>query len=268
MQVIYLDTLLAVNLFIDYVLLCITKTLLHINAKHRRLILGAIVGAILSLCIFIPVYSVLLSALIKILTALCVVYVSFGKGSFHKTFVRLLTFLGMSMILSTSVVLINNFIKPTDVIVYKDVIYIDISPKILLISTAVTYFCLSVYHRISNIHKIKSETHKITMELRNNQRLNFEAAIDTGCNLKEPFSGLPVILTEESLLADINPEDNKMRLIPYSTAAGSDLIMGFKPSYIAIDDKEIQNGCYIGIFKGKLKGEIKSIMGTELLEVI
>lgn len=268
MQIIYIDTLLAVNLFIDYLLLCLTKKLLHINAKNSRLLIGASAGAILSLCIFIPIYSVLLSAMLKILSAVLVAYISFGNGSFRQMSVRFLTFMIMSMVLSTSVVLINNFLKPTGVIVYKDSIYIDISPKILLISTAVTYLCLSIYHKLSDAHKINTQIHKVTFMYGENMKLTFESAVDTGCKIKEPFSGLPVIFAEESLISGIKIDDSKMRIIPYSTMAGSDLVMGFKPSYLAIDNKEHHKGCYIGICKGKLKGEIKSIMGPELLEVI
>lgn len=267
MQIIYIDTLLAVNLFIDYVLLYITKMLLHINTSNRRLLIGACAGALLSLCVFLPIYSVLLSAIIKITSSITIVLTAYGKGSFHRISIRTIAFIIISMILSTTIMLINNFVKPTDVIVYKDVIYINISPKILLISTAVVYFGLSLYQRISGKHRINAQTHKITLTFENSH-LTFESAIDTGCNLREPFSGLPVIITEESLISDVKPNDNKLRLIPYSTAAGSDMLIGFKPNHLAIDGKELNNGCYIGICKGKLKGEIKSIMGPELLEVI
>ncbi len=268
MQVIYLDTLLAVNLFIDYILLSITKTILHINTKQRRLLLGASLGALLTLTIFIPIYSVFLSALVKLISAIIVTITAFPKGYFRKTTVRALTYLGISMILSTAVVIINNFLNPTGVIVYKDTIYINISPKILIISTAVIYLIISIYERISTVHKIKSETHKVTLTLNNNSKITFESAVDTGCNLREPFSGLPVILTEESLLTNQIITPDKMRIIPFSTAAGSDLIMGFKPDYLAIDGKELHSGCYIGICKNKLQGEIKSIMGPEFLEAI
>lgn len=268
MQVIYLDTLLAVNLFIDYILLWITKIILHINTKHIRLLIGASLGALLTLTIFIPVHSITISALLKLLTSCAVIIAAFPKVSLRKVMVRILTYLGMSMILSTSVVLINNFVKPTSVIVYKDTIYINISPKILIISTAAVFLCLCIYNRISTVHKIKSQTHRITLTLDNITNITFESAVDTGCNLKEPFSGLPVILAEKCLLEKQIIEKDKLRLIPFSTAAGSDIIMGFKPKYLAIDGKELHSGCYIGICKNKLKGEIKSIMGPEFLEVI
>lgn len=268
MQIIYIDTLICVNLFIDYILLCITKKILHINAKMYRILLGAVTGAISTLTAFLPFHSVFLSALYKIGTTTLIIIISFGKGTFRKTIVRLMTFLGFSMILSTSVVLINDLWSTKKVIIYNDALYFDISPVALLITTAIVYIILSLYNKLSSVHKLRCEVHKITLSTDKVKRLTFETAIDTGCNLKEPFSGLPVILTEEDVLSGIDISEEKMRVIPYRTAAGSAIIQGFKPNYIDIDGKVIRNGCYIGICKDKLNGEIKSIMGTELLEVI
>ena len=225
-------------------------------------------GSLLTLTVFIPIHSVLLSALIKLTSACAVTVTAFPKASFHKFTVRTLTYIGISMILSTAVVLINNLIKPTGMIVYKDTIYINISPKILIISAAVIYLIISIYDRVCSVHKIKSKTHKITITINNQTKITFESAIDTGCNLKEPFSGLPVILAEESLFKNYTVPNTKMRIIPFSTAAGSDLIMGFKPENLTIDNKELFGGCYVGICKNKLNGEIKSLMGPDLLEAI
>ena len=79
MQVIYIDTLLTVNLFIDYILLCIVKKTLHINARHRRLLLGACLGSMLTLSVFIQGSSVLFSAFVKLNTAAAVIFTAFPK---------------------------------------------------------------------------------------------------------------------------------------------------------------------------------------------
>lgn len=268
MQVIYLDTLLCVNLFIDFLLLLIIKKALHINTKFRRIIIASAVGSLSSLVAFLPVYSVFLSAIYKILSAILIVWIAFGKTDFRKMCVRFMSFLGFSMILSTAVILMNNLLSTEKLIIYNDVIYFDISPTALLFTTAFIYAVISIYHKMASIHKLRCEIHKITLSTDKIKKLTFESALDTGCNLKEPFSGLPVILTEEVVFDNIGINENKLRVIPYSTAAGSDIILGFKPEHIEIDGRKIEKGCYIGICKDKLKGEIKSIMGTDLLEAI
>lgn len=266
MQTIYVDTLLCVNLFIDYLLLCITKKVLHIQTRTRRLLLSSLVGALSSLIALLPFYSVFLSALWKIAMGIAIVLIAFGKGNFRKICLRFLTFLGLSMVLSSSIVVLNNLWNTNRIIIYNDVIYFDISPLALLITTAVVYTILLIYNKLSSA-KLRCEVHRVTISTDYIRNLTFESAIDTGCNLREPFSGLPVILTEEEVFDDTGIKENKMRVIPFSTISGSDIILGFKPKMVEIDGKKLKNGCYIGICKNKLNGEIKSIMGQDLLEV-
>lgn len=268
MRIIYLDTLICVNLFIDFLILYIIKRTLHINVKTSRVLLGSIIGALCTLSILIPLRSTFISAVYKIGTSVLIIYISYGKSSLKNASIRLLTYLGINMILSGLVISINLLWKPTGVFIYNDNIYFDISPTVLLITTGVVYITLSIYHQITSTQNVKSSVHKVTLSVTDMGSITFETAIDTGCCLKEPFSGLPVILIEKDIIKDLTPNEDKMRIIPYSTAAGSDYVYGFKPSYLDIDGKEIFEGCYIGLLSGTLKGEIKSIMGPELMEVI
>ncbi len=267
MQTIYIDTLMCVNLFIDYILLLVTKKTLHIRARTRRLILSSLVGAFTSLWALLPFYSVFLSATEKISSAIIIILIAFGKTDFRNTCIRFITFLGLGMILSSSVLLINNLLKTDKLIIYNDVIYFDISPVALLATTGFVYISVIIYQKLTT-NKFRSEIHQITLSTGNISKLTFESALDTGCNLKEPFSGLPVILTEEELFDSTGINENKLRVIPFSTVSGSDIILGFKPDKIEIDGKELAKGCYIGICRNKLNGEIKSIMGQDLLEVL
>ncbi|MBQ4568916.1 MAG: sigma-E processing peptidase SpoIIGA [Ruminococcus sp.] len=267
MQTIYIDTLLCVNLFIDYILLLITRKTLHIHTRTKRLIFSSLFGACTSLCALLPFYSVFLSAMEKIISAIIIVLIGFGRSNFRNICIRFITFLGLGMILSSAVLLINNLLRTDKLIIYNDVIYFDISPIALLCTTAIVYISVIIYHKLTS-NKFRSEIHKITLSTGSINKLTFESALDTGCNLKEPFSGLPVILTEEELFEPTGICENKLRVIPFSTVSGSDIVLGFKPDKVEIDGKELKKGCYIGICRNKLTGEIKSIMGQDLLEVL
>ncbi len=267
MQTIYIDTLMCVNLFIDYILLLITQKTLHIRTRTRRLILSSLFGAITSLCALLPFYSVFLSAIEKIASAIVIILIAFGKSNFRNTCIRFISFLGLGMILSSTVLVINNLLRTDKLIIYNDVIYFDISPLALLLTTGIVYLAVSIYQKLT-ANKFRSEIHKITLSTGNISNLTFESALDTGCNLKEPFSGLPVILTEEEIFEPTGVTENKLRVIPFTTVSGSDIILGFKPDKIKIDGKELKKGCYIGVCRNKLNGEIKSIMGQDLLEVL
>ena len=268
MRTIYLDTLICVNLFIDYIILCIIKLLLHINVKNNRIILGALLGALSTLTVLIPISSVLLSATVKILTTIAIIITAYGKATLRRFTIRSLLFLGISMILSSLVITLNLLWKPTGVYIYNNELYFDISPSILIIATAVIYLIANIYQRLSASQTLCCHIFKVSFTFSDDCKFTFETALDTGCNLTEPFSGLPVILTEESLLLNFDCPQELMRVIPYNTAAGSDFVYGFKPRYVEINGKPLAKGCYIAICNNKINGEVKSIMGHRIAEVL
>lgn len=266
MQIIYIDSLVCVNMFIDYIILYAIRKTLHINSKGFRLLLGSLLGGLITLGIFLPFYTTLFSVFYRIVTALAIVLTAFGFSSFRKLLIRSLAYFGISLVFCGTVVLFEFIFHPKGVVIYNDTVYFDVSPITLLITTLIAYMGLSIYDKLSYNYKIKSQVIKVKVQIDDSESLHFDSAVDTGCKLREPFSGLPVILVEKSLLGDIQIPSEKQRIIPFSTAASSDIIYGFKPKRVEISDKEVKGGCYLGICENKLKGEIKSIMGTELLD--
>ncbi len=268
MQVIYIDTLLCVNLFIDYIILFTIRKFLHINSTLLRLILGSIFAALTTLGVFLPFYTRLFSVFYRLFAAIVTILIAFGFGSIRKLIIRSLAFLLTGMVLCGVVILFELGFDPKKICVYNDSIYFDISPVTLILVTTATYIVLSIFEKMRNQHNIKSRILSITIHTTDCTCMSFKAMVDTGCKLKEPFSGLPVILAEEELLKSVHIPPERMRLIPFSTASGTGSVYGFRPHKLYIDGKIISSGCYIGICKNKLKGEIKSITGTELAEAI
>ncbi len=264
MQIIYIDSLICVNMFIDYIILYSMKKILHIHSKGFRLLLGSALGGALTLGIFLPFYTALFSVFYRIITAVAIVLTAFSFGDFRKFSVRTLAFVGVSLVFCGTVVLFEFLFHPRGVIIYNDTVYFDISPLALLLTTAIAYIGLMIYDKLSANRKIKTEIFTVTVFISENENFRFESALDTGCNLREPFSSLPVILAEKSLFSGFEVPMEKLRIIPFKTASGSGTIYGFKPQRVEISGKELKEGCYIGICSDILKGEIKSIMGTEI----
>lgn len=264
--VIYVDTLICVNIFIDYISLFAIKKLLHINSKHNRLIPASLFAGVSTVLVFIPVNSAVLSFILRFATAGITILIAFSYKSFAKFIVRSLSYIGIGMLLCAAVILIEFLWDPADCAVYNDVIYFNISPALLIFTSLITYTGLQIYQKLSSKNKLSCAVKKVTIQISNQSTLTFESAVDTGCNLREPFSGLPVILIEKELI-DITSVNNKnLRVIPFSTASGSGAVAGFKPQKVFIENKELLSGCYIGVCNNKLHGEIKSVMGYEILE--
>ena len=72
-QVVYVDVLFTLNLFVNYLLLLSGACLLREKAKRWRLLLGAALGAVYSLIIFAPELPNFLSILIKVIFCVTIV---------------------------------------------------------------------------------------------------------------------------------------------------------------------------------------------------
>ena len=268
LQTIYVDSLICINIFIDYLILKSTHRVLHIITSEKRIVIGAVAGGFSVLIVFLPDYNIIFSFIIRIISSAIIILISFGYHNFQKFIVRTITYYGISMILFAAVITIELVIDPVGVMIYNDIIYFDISPVVLVVTTIFTYLLLYIYKRIKEKHRIAHAIRTVTIYTDNEKKITFESAVDTGCNLKEPFSGLSVIIVENELLLNEAIPENKMRIIPLNTLTDSDYIMGFKPEKVCIDNIEINKGCYIGITHNKLKGEIKSIISAELSEAV
>lgn len=267
MQTVYVDTLLCVNLFIDYLLLYILRKALRINVKGIRIIFGALLGAVVTLGVFLPFYTRLFSVFYRIITSVAIVITAYGIAKPSVIIIRTLLFLGTSISFSGITTLIWLIFKPDGIVVYNDAVYFDLSPAALILCTLAAFAVLSIYEKLKAKHKPQMKVHKVTVCYENNS-YTFDSLVDTGCNLREPFSGLPVIIAEKELIDISDISDEKLRIVPFETIAGNGFLKAFKPATIDIDGKKLKSGCYIAISEGKLKYETKSIMGSNITEVI
>ena len=264
MQTIYIDTLICVNLFIDYIILFTVRKLLRINSGIIRLLLASTEGAIFTLGVFLPFYTKLFSVFYRLITAVVIVLTAFGKCNFKGLIIRTASFIGISLSFSGAVTLIWNLLKPEGIVVWGDTVYFDISPIMLILCTLISFVLLTLFDRIKEKMHPKVRVHKITV-IEGKDTFTFDSMVDTGCNLKEPFSGLPVIVAEREVIDTVIPE-KKTRIVPFNTLSGDGMLKAFKPEKIIIDGKEYKSGVYIGVSDGKLTAQTKSLMGKEISE--
>lgn len=149
--------------------------------------------------------------------------------------------------------------------VINDTVYFNISPALLIILTLVIYFILFIYRKLFSNTAKSSQIHKVNINY-GNSTVQVNCKYDSGCNVKEPFSGSDVIIIEEAMLKDFNISDNVKRIIPFKSLGGKGIIYGFKPDKIEIDSIPQEKEIYIGICKNLLKTEIKGLIPENLLK--
>lgn len=263
-RTVYIDVLITVNIFIDFFLLLCSKKFLHIKAPLFRMILGSIFGGITSLVALLPQIPPGINILADILFAAVIIFITFGRTNIKNFFKRVAIYFAISFSFCGIMIFVYTTFRPKGMEIYNDVVYFNISPVILIILTLVCYYILRLIKRLT---KSVCGTQAYIVELSlNKQTVTFCAKVDTGCNLKEPFSGDYVIIVEKQLLENLCPDKSKQRVIPFESLGGSGILKGFKPDYIKINRTEILNDVYIGICENILKGDIRALIPYEIIK--
>ena len=184
-------------------------------------------------------------------------------------------------------------IKPQNILM-KDGLFLGTYPlKTIFIGAIVASIIL-----ITGFKVVKSKFSKKDMFCNINIKIQgkekkIKVMVDTGNLLKDPISGMPVIVIEHTELYDILPKEllnnlekilggdlkgipedikneylSKLRVIPYSSLGKQNgMLLGIKADEVKVEDETIKNNVIIGIYNKALtkRGEYNGLIGIELI---
>lgn len=284
-MVVYLDVLLTLNLFVNYFLLLTTAKINNLHSKFYRLFFGAAFGALFSLTIFLPEFGALLDTLFKIGMSLGIVFITFSFKSL-KRFLKITgTFFGVAFVYAGIMLAFWFAFKPNGMAINNSVVYFNISPVLLIVSTVASYLIITVVRMFTKTKN--SECGIYTLEIGYKDKIvRCKALLDTGNSLIDLFTNAPVVVAEYDLVeymlpvparevfaglaADV-PEEmaTRYRLIPYSAVGGKGLLPAFKPDYVTVNQGKkslkVEN-VLIAVSKDKLSDDFKALISTELIQ--
>ena len=264
LKTVYIDVLITVNIFVDFILLLCTQKLLNIRAKLLRVIIAGISGGFFSLAALLPTMPFGLNFLSDIIFAAAMVFIAFGFGNPKIFLRRVAVYFALSFSFCGLMIFVYNTFHPAGMEIYNDTVYFNISPFMLIILSLVSYYTMKLIKRVT-----KGVCGKKVCQIEiavNEEITSFSAAVDTGCTVKEPFSGDYVIIAEDAILRDLRFRNDTMRVIPFESLGGSGFIRGYRVKSIKIDGKEVEQDVYLGVCNNVLKGEIKALVPYELIE--
>ena len=268
-MIIYIDILLILNLFVDYFLLLSCSILLKFNIKKKRLIAGALVGSAFSLLILLPSLNVFLNLIVKILSGLILVLVTFGykkKQLFIKTF---LIFFTENLIFVGVMFFLWIFISPPGMFWKNGVTYIAISPFVVVVGSLMAYAFTCVINFIMAKRVDYKKIYSIRIEF-NKKFVFLKALYDSGNCLVEPFSGKPVCICEYEKFGSVSDVEHSnfrkfIKLIPTDTVSGCGLLPAFSPESFYVFSPQAskqQLDCYVAVTTKKISdGEYSAIIG-------
>lgn len=264
---VYADILVIVNLYIDFFLLWCVEKILHLRRKGLRLALGALTGAFLALTVLIPRLPGFARLLIGVSTALAVTAAAFAPLRPMEFFRAAACFWGFTLLLCGFFLFLLRFFAPRNVAVLGNVIYFDLSPLLLFAFTVGAYGVFSLGQKLFSGRTAGLRCRWVVVENRGaSSRLYLKA--DTGNALREPFSGLPVVVCNAERLGNTVPEEaaefaktgkigdsrtvQGLRLIPFESVGGAGVLPAFRPERVTVEKTGQSLPCYIALLCRKL----------------
>lgn len=270
-QIIYVDVLIVLNIFINCFLLLSTEIFTKEKAKAYRLLLGALLGGVYSLVVFLPEMGVFLNIITRLATGAVIVLASFGFKTRKRFFKLFSMFLVMTFLFAGLMIALWVIFKPNGMLLNNSTVYFSVSLPVLAVSTAVCYVVIRAMARLFLKNKPQSTVYDFTLEAFG-KSLCGRAMLDTGNTLCESFSGYPAVVCTYDFLKEVLPEEGKaffsgevlslekiadenlrkkVRIISYRTVSNEGILPAFKPDKLKIKRHSECDKLYIAVVAGK-----------------
>jgi len=289
--VIYVDEMFLENFIMNYLIIYMTSYFSKIKTAWYRIASGAVIGALYVILSYIFNITVYQNFVCKFILSIFIILVSFNVKSIKEilkivAIFYLITFVigGASFGLSYLLNIQGN--------IYNDVIYIEEFPLQMIVISVVVVFSLLKIISIFLKNKIRFDSIIFPIEIcMNDKKILIDAFLDTGNNVKEPYTNKEVIFVELEAIKTLVPynvyevlkncdeirkiSDNywktRLRIIPFSTLGhDNQIFLGFRPDKIIIYDNERRferEDVVIAVCKRKLskEGNYTALIGSELI---
>lgn len=237
----YVDLIILLNFFLDFILLFSVSMILKRNVSLKRVFLGALTGGVSILSLFINFNSLTLF-LFKVFISVIMVVVTFSFKSFKYLFNNLVYLYLVSIILGGFLYFVN------DELAYKNsgLIFFHTGLSINWILIIVCAPIILVIYVVQT-RKLKSEyakRYEVEITFLNGKRAFITGLLDTGNNLIDPYKKRPIIMINKSLLDGYNP---RTILVPCVTVNKESMINCFKIKKLVINKEVIEDEVLVGI---------------------
>ncbi len=227
LRIIYVDVLLIVNFYMNYLLLAFTAKITRTKMQLWRGIFSAGLGSFSALMIFLPEMNAFCSWLCKLFTAGMICLFAFGKNDFFR---KWLYYFGMSFFVAGGMLAISSCTELNS-IYHNSSWYMEISLLQLFSFTVIAYGVLSFMQYVNDKFFSQEKHYQVFISYHEKTAI-LTGLADTGNALTDFYTGKAVIVCDKTCLNGITPEHS--HYLPYLTVAGSGLLEVFQPEEVKI----------------------------------
>ena len=281
-MVIYLEYLFLENFLTGGLLLLLTSKLAGHSPSRIRLILGSVISGIGGFTIFIPAAG-FGGAVIRLAAAVLICTVVFAGGGSESgvkpaKIVKLtLLFLALTF-LSGGAAMAFTLWRQIPSVSGNGALYMEPLTYGGLVMMAVPAFAVTFWFiKLVKERRMEYITRgKVCLTIKE-QVYSFEALVDSGNSLREPFSGRPAVLIGRKGAARLpfGPEDaetgadetlrNRFVIVPYRSVGRSQgFLKGIRTDRVTFGEKELK-GAVLAFYEGDF-GDFEVLMSREVLD--
>lgn len=226
-MIVFLDVLIFINTVVDFFIMYITSKTLRVKAKFKYMLLSSVLGALYVIVLLFPELTVLSNLFFKLVVAEILVFITFRNKNIMFNLKALSIFIMYSMLLAGICIFTQYNTGEYDIY--------NFSYKWLIISIMIIYIVIDrlvVY--IRDRKNLTTLIYNVDIILNSGSK-RVKAFLDTGNELKEPATNLPVIVVEKSVFCNVDIKDYDKFFIPYKVVNGEcGKLVGFKPKAVKI----------------------------------
>lgn len=268
-MVIYVDLLFAINLLIDAFMLVMTGVIRKSTLIWWRIAIAALVGASYVLFIFMPSLSAMFHFTAKVLISLIIVWIAFGYRGWQRFSKHVAAFYMLNFVAAGGVIGVQQILQSQseflDGIRFTSTGAVTIPLQlsisfILLTITPIAWLFRQVVVNRRRIDAISKWVMPVEIGFLNHV-ITCQGLLDTGNQLHEPMTGLPVMICELQLWEEVIPHDifeiiskqafqtakvkweyaDRIRYIPYrGIHSGVQVMMAIRPDYVFVNGVQIE----------------------------
>lgn len=232
--IVYADILFFINFCIDFICLYLSAKLCACPAGIARTALGSALGGLYAVAaLALDAQPAAAKLPLHLLAAFVICFAAFFRGDWKKTLLCCGLFIAANALMGgllTAVYTLSGKYAH-----YNGGFYAEIGAGSLVAIALASALCAWVFGFLSK-RRLKSLYADVDIVFGGN-RYTLRLLADSGNLLREPISGLPVILLRPGVLPGGEPltlERPGQRVIPFSSAGGSDILIGFRADSITL----------------------------------
>ncbi|WP_188539546.1 sigma-E processing peptidase SpoIIGA [Paenibacillus segetis] len=219
-MIVYIDLIFLMNLLIDASLLAVTAWMRKQRVIIWRISLSAIVGALYVMMMFLPELSFLFTFLVKFLFSVLMLWIAFGFGSLQNYLRNMGAFYIVNFAAAGGILGVHYLLQNSGE-VWSGIFYsasggLGFSLKIGSLFTLILFFVVLIWFKVvvgsrRRLERVSSFLAEVEVRI-GETKVSCLGLIDTGNQLTDPLSRLPVMVMEASLWQEFLPDSWKGKL--------------------------------------------------------